>query len=330
MAGASASRQICDKLVLIGVPTDEGSGMPGARRGPAALQCAGIGRALQDIGWQVIDWGEIVPEQDNAAKIILSRGRANNVKGVARFAREIATATSGVLAAGHRAVLLGGDHTVAMGSIGAAARHWSGQGRPLFVLWLDAHADFNSPLTTRTGNLHGMVLAMLCGVFGTPAMFNIPVFPPIDPRNLLLVGTRSIDAMEGLLMRDNNLNVVRAGDVGSARLDGALQKLLDDVHSANGVLHVSLDLDVLDPAAAPGVATPVVGGCALDDVMEVMTRLAGEDCVHSLDVVEFVPEADVEGRTAAAAVALTVALFDKGDLYRTAAAPRETMEVESG
>lgn len=170
---------------------------------------------------------------------------------------------------------------MAIGSIGAAARQWAKQGRPFFVLWLDAHADFNTPTTTLTGNLHGMALALLCGAFGSSAMFSIPDFPPLEADKLLLISTRAVDAMEGVNMRDHRLDVVHVDVIATAAFASKIGGYLDHVRRIGGVLHVSLDLDVLDPAAAPGVAIPVPRGCQLGAIVGIMERLAAADCVHT-------------------------------------------------
>lgn len=329
MATALTRPDLSDTVVLIGVPTGAGSGRPDARGGPAALRRAGLGLALERAGWHVVVRRDLVPRPATGATIRLSHGRAHDLAGVARWSREVAIAASEVLAAGDRPIFLGGDHSVAIGSIGAAARHWGGRGRPLFVLWLDAHADFNTPATTLTGNLHGMALAMLCGAFGTPAMFGLADFPRLDRHNLLLVGTRSVDPMEGVLLRNHGIEIVHADDLPSPRLDTALHRLLEDVDRAHGVLHVSLDLDVLDPAAAPGVATPVPRGCAMADIMRILTTAGSSGCVASLDIVEHIPKADDSGRTANAAVALASALFDTRTRRPPVAGLRQPMQVEN-
>lgn len=230
--GKYAGPDLGDTLVLIGVPTAAGSGTSGTCEGPAVLRAAGMGAALERAGWNVVVRDDLVPRQPSGATILLSRGRADNLAGVARWSCRVATEASAVLSAGRRPIFLGGDHTVSIGSIGAAARHWAKEGRPFFVLWLDAHADFNTPSTTLTGNLHGMVLAMLCGAFGSAAVFGIPDFPPLDAEKLLLVGTRAVDAMEGVHMRDYNLNVVHAGDVSSNTFASNLGRHLNGIRSA--------------------------------------------------------------------------------------------------
>jgi arginase len=208
-------------------------------------------------------------------------------------------------------VFLGGDHSLSMGSVNGVARHAAETGRELFVLWLDAHADFNTPASTPSGNMHGMSAAFLCGEAGFEEVFGDEPRRPIDPANLHLFGIRSIDRDE------RNLLVARGIDVVDMRLideHGAsvlIRRVLERIASRDGLLHVSFDLDALDPALAPGVGTDVPGGLTYREAHLVMEMLFESGLVASLDIVELNPYLDDRGRSARLAVDLVSSLFGR-------------------
>ena len=208
--------------------------------------------------------------------------------------------------------MLGGDHSVAMGSIGGVARHAAEARRELFVLWLDAHSDFNTPLTSPSGNMHGMSLAMLCqepgiveGVFGTePHGF-------VDPERLHLFGIRSIDTGERRLLQNRGVDVVDMRRLDEDGFALSIRRIIDRVKARNGLLHVSLDVDFLDPAIAPGVGTAVPGGATYREAHLVMELLYESGLSPSLDLVELNPFLDERGKSALLLVDLTASLFGR-------------------
>jgi arginase len=298
------------RVALLGAPIDLGASLRGACMGPAALRIAGLVEALRERGFEVEDHGDVAPR--NPAPPVSGRGeRARNLAEIAAWARSLSDAAYETMRDGAMPVFLGGDHSLSMGSVNGVARHAAEAGRELFVLWLDAHADFNTPASTPSGNMHGMSAALLCGEEGLEEVFGSEPRRFVDPANLHLFGIRSIDRDE------RNLLVARGIDVVDMRLideHGAsvlMRRVLERVAARNGMLHVSFDLDALDPAIAPGVGTDVPGGLTYREAHLIMEMLHDSGLVTSLDVVELNPYLDDRGRSARLAVDLVSSLFGR-------------------
>lgn len=299
-------------VALIGAPTDIGAGARGASMGPEALRVAGLVEALQSQGLEVLDRGNLHgpsnpwhPPQDGYRH--LPEATAWN--------RAVHDAVHAELAAGHIPILLGGDHCLAIGSIAAVARHCRAVGRRLRVLWLDAHADFNTHRITPSGNLHGMPVAVLCG-FGPPELVGLSdTLPAVQPAQIRQIGIRSVDAGEKRFVHEQRLEVydMRYIDEMGMRqtMEQALADLDDDTH-----LHVSFDIDFLDPDIAPGVGTTVPGGPTYREAQLCMEMIADTGRLGSLDIVELNPALDERNRTARLAVDLVESLFGKSTLMR--------------
>jgi arginase len=275
--------------------------------GPSAFRAAGLASALQDLGFTVVDRGNLAcPEADPVS-------HANPVvKGL----QEIVAWTGVIADAVHAAsgegmpIVLGGDHSIAAGTLAGVSRHAKENGRKLFVLWLDAHPDFHTLETTRSGNLHGVAMAYATGRAGFEGIF--PALPaPIDPRNVCMMGIRSVDPAEreALASADVLVHDMRAIDEhGVAPL---LDAFLKRVAAEDGILHVSLDVDFLDPDIAPGVGTTVPGGATFREAHLVMEMLHDSGLVTSLDLVELNPFLDERGRTAILLVDLVASLMGR-------------------
>lgn len=294
-------------LTLIGVPLEEGSGRGGAAMGPAALRIAGIRTALSDLGYPVSDRGDLRPA---SADDLPDMARALNLKRVGGFIRDLEKATYEAASTGAIPILLGGDHSLSMGSVSGMARHAADLGRPLFVLWLDAHSDFNAPETSPSGNIHGMPVAYFCG----KAEF-APILakdrPFVDPRNVYQVGIRSVDPEERELVRANAVNVHDMRAIDENGVAAILRTILEKVAAANGLLHVSFDVDFLDPDVAPGVGTTVPGGATFREAHLIMEMICDSGLVSSLDLVELNPFLDDRGKSARVLVEMTASLFGR-------------------
>ncbi|RVI16517.1 arginase, partial [Sinorhizobium meliloti] len=209
----------------------------------------------------------------------------------------------------------GGDHALSMGSVSGMARHAQDVGRPLFVLWLDAHADFNSPATSPSGNMHGMPVAFFCG----EAEF-APILPKdrplVDPKKVYQVGIRSVDAREREEIAEHGVNVFDMRAIDEMGMAHIIRQIVDEVRAANGLLHVSLDVDFMDPELAPGVGTTVPGGATFREAHLIMEVLCDSGLVSSLDVVELNPFLDDRGKSARILVELTASLFGRRILDR--------------
>jgi arginase len=299
-------------LSLIGAPTDIGAGRRGASMGPEALRVAHLASVLQRLGLEVIDRGNLTgPTNPWLPPVDGHRHLAE----VVAWNRTVHDAVLSELQQQRLPVLLGGDHCLAIGSISAVARHCRAQGKRLRVLWLDAHADFNTHLLTPSGNLHGMPMACLCGL-GPKELIELSGHTPaISPKWVRQIGIRSVDAGEKRLVHEQELEVfdMRYIDEMGMRqaMELALATLDDNTH-----LHVSFDVDFLDPAIAPGVATTVPGGPTYREAQLCMEMIADTGRLASLDVMELNPALDLRNKTAALAVDLIESLFGKSTLMR--------------
>jgi len=206
-------------------------------------------------------------------------------------------------------IFLGGDHSLSMGSVNGVARHWQQQQRPLFVLWLDAHADYNTPDTTITGNMHGMSAAFLAGEPGLDGLLGDGPRASVGADRIELFGVRSIDPLEKKLVSERRVAIADMRAIDEFGVGVLIRKVIERVRAQNGVLHVSFDVDFLDPAVAPGVGTTVPGGATYREAHRIMELLYDSGLVRSVDIVELNPFLDERGRTARVAVELIGSLF---------------------
>ena len=274
------------------------------------LRAAGIVKSLRDIGYDVQDRGDLPPPA-SLVHAAAPEGKAHRFADVAAWARLLARETYAVARAGRTPIVLGGDHSLAMGSIGGVARHAEETGRELFVLWLDAHPDFNTPLTSPSGNMHGMSLAMLCGEPGLEGVLGDEPRGFIEPDRLHLFGIRSIDSGERRLLRDRGVDVVDMRMLDEHGFAVSIRRIIDRIRARDGLLHVSLDVDFLDPTIAPGVGTAVPGGATYREAHLVMELLHESGISPSLDLVELNPFLDERGKSALLLVDLTASLFGR-------------------
>jgi arginase len=297
---------------LIGAPTDIGAGDRGASMGPEALRVAGIAEALAARGLDVADRGNLFGPLNPWLPPSAGYRHLNQV---AEWNREVMRAVGGELANKRLPILLGGDHCLAIGSITAVANHCRAQGRKLRVLWLDAHADFNTSQITPSGNIHGMPVACLCGLGPRELTELGGAAPAVDPGCIRQIGIRSVDADEKRLVHDQRLTVYDMryiDEVGMRRtMEAALADMDKDTH-----LHVSFDVDFLDPDIAPGVGTTVPGGPNYREAQLVMEMIADTGRLGSLDIVELNPALDERNQTGKLAVDLVESLFGKSTLMR--------------
>jgi len=297
---------------LIGVPTDIGAGSLGARMGPAALRVAGIAQAIAQFGVDVKDCGNLNgPVNPWQAAVNGFR----HLPEVAQWNQLLHDATYAELAAGRMPIMLGGDHCLAIGSISAVSRHCRAHGKKLRVLWFDAHADFNTATMTPSGNIHGMPVACLCGQ-GPQELTGIGGHVPVlSAKDIRQIGIRSVDAGEKRLVHDMGIEVFDMRFIDEMGMRHAMELALALV-DANTHLHVSLDVDFLDPDIAPGVGTTVRGGPTYREAQLCMEMVADTGRMASLDIVELNPALDVRNKTAELAVDLVESLFGKSTLMR--------------
>ncbi|HST44456.1 MAG TPA: arginase [Luteimonas sp.] len=297
---------------VFGVPTDVGAGHRGTSMGPEALRVAGLLEALQARGVDVVDRGDAAGPRNPWQ---LPDQGYRHLDAVVDWNRAVMAMSTAELRAGRMPVMLGGDHCLAIGSITAVARHCREQGRTLRVLWLDAHADFNTSGITPSGNVHGMPVACLCGLGPDVLTTMGGAAPAVQAAAFRQIGIRSVDAGEKQLVKQHGLDIYDMryiDEVGMRRvMEEALEGMDDDTH-----LHVSFDVDVLDPVIAPGTGTRVPGGLNYREAQLMMEMIADTGRMGSLDIVEVNPALDLRNTTAGLAVDLVESLFGKSTLMR--------------
>lgn len=301
------------RVSLIGVPTQDGTHQKGCLMGPDALRTAGIAEAIGELGHCVEDWGNVTPAAREAMP------HANTaIHGLAEtfgWIEASAEAAERAVGQGLFPVFLGGDHSMSAGTVAGVTRAAAGSGRPQFVLWLDAHSDFHTPDTTVSGNLHGTPVAYVCGLPGFAGVFP-ELKATVDAKNVGMIGIRSVDGPERMALRQYGVEVHDMRRVDQHGMSLLVTKFLERVAAANGLLHVSLDVDFLDPDVAPAVGTTVPGGATFREAHLVMELIHDSGLMTSLDVAELNPFLDERGKTARLMVDLVASLFGRSVMDR--------------
>lgn len=304
-------------VALIGAPTDIGASRVGCRLGPQALRVAGIAAALREFGCHVHDAGDLAgPDNPEAAPVDGYR----HLPEVIAWNRTVFDAVAAQLDAGRMPILLGGDHSLAIGSISAIARHCRRHGKRLRVIWVDAHADFNTADLTPSGNIHGMPVACLAG-HGPEELTGLAGFrPAMSTDQIRQVGLRSVDPGEKRFLHLEGVEVFDMRFIDEIGMRRAMVRALSGVDE-NTHVHLSLDLDFVDPEIAPGVGTPVRGGPTYREAHLCMEMIADTGRLGSVDLVELNPALDLRNTTAELAVDLVESLFGKSTLLRVHETP---------
>lgn len=302
------------RCVLIGARVQEGLTQAGCIMGPAAYRTAGLVEALAALGHEVEDRGDLSPEEDAPEAGAPEppphpNGAIKHLPVIAAWTRALQGAVYDAAKAGFP-IVLGGDHSLAMGALSGLSRAAAETGRPLFLLWLDAHPDIHTLGTTESGHLHGVPIAYLIGLPGFEPWFP-PNPAPLDPANICMMGIRSVDRAERAALRAQPITVHDMRAIDENGVVAPLRAFLSRVAEENGLLHVTLDVDFLDPGIAPGVNTTVPGGASLREAHLIMELLAESGLVNSLDMVELNPFLDDRGRTARLMVDLAASLMGR-------------------
>jgi arginase len=282
---------------IIGVPLDLGGNRRGVDMGPSALRIAGLGERIARLGHPVVDRGDLpspIPETREWRD-----ERQKYIHDIAKVCEQVYETASRSLDDGATPLVLGGDHSLAAGSVAAAA-HWARKARklPIGLLWIDAHGDMNTPATSTSGNVHGMPLAALLGA-EPPALSNIGGFSPKAlPAHTVLIGVRNLDEREKVAVRDSHVHVFTMKDIDRQGIASVVEQAVNLAGNGAAGIHVSFDLDACDPGIAPGVGTPVKGGLDYREAHMVMEIVADSGLLTSLDLVEINPTLDVRNTTA--------------------------------
>jgi arginase len=291
-------------IAIIGAALDLGQGRRGVDMGPSAMRAAGLEDRLRSLGYEVHDHGNVESPEPEATA--LHDERARFLPEIIETCARIAGHVSEAAIAGDVPLVLGGDHSVALGTLGGLASSHGVGG----VLWIDAHPDVNTPETSPSGNVHGMALAAALGLGGPAFEHAAWLLPAVDPKRVALVGLRDLDAGERELLRALGVRVFTMSEIDRIGIERAVRDALDRV-AGSAFVHVSLDMDVLDPEIAPGVGTPVRGGLTYREAHLALELVAESRLAGSLEVVEVNPILDRENTTALTAVELVVSALGK-------------------
>ena len=290
------------RVAVIGAPLDLGADRRGVDMGPSAIRYAGLDARLAELGYECADWGNVetaIPEAAAAGDT-----KARFLKEILQTCERVAGEVARALGQGRFPLVLGGDHSVALGTLGGLA---SVRG-PGAVLWFDAHGDVNTPVTTPSGNVHGMPLAAALGLAGSAFMSPAWPLPALDPSRVSLIGTRSLDQGERDLLRGLGAAVYTMTDLDRRGAEACVEEALGRARGA-AFVHVSLDMDAVDPEVAPGVGTPVRGGLSYREAHLAMELVAESGLLESFEIVEVNPILDRENATASLAVELAASAF---------------------
>ena len=294
---------------VLGVPMDLGSGRRGVDMGPSAIRIAGLEARLVELGHTVVDEGDITIR--NMEELKVGDERARYLAEIARAATVACRKVDRIMSRGHFPLVVGGDHSIAVGTVSGIAASCRREGKKLGLLWVDAHGDINTPESSPSGNIHGMPLAALLG-YGTDRLTGIGGrFRKVEPANVALVGIRSLDEGEKHLLKRTGVQVHTMSDIDRHGIHRIMKKALARVTDDTDYVHVSFDLDAVDPTVAPGVGTPVKGGLDYREAHLIMELLHDSGVMTSLEMVEVNPILDQGNASAAFAVELVQSGFGK-------------------
>ena len=297
------------KISIVGVPMDLGADRRGVDMGPSALRVGGLQQRIKQLGHHVEDIGNIPVKQPEEQPY--GEKRAKYLQEIAETCRGLAAMTERTVAEGIVPLVLGGDHSIAVGSVAGAAAHFHKQGKRIGCLWLDAHGDMNTPESSPSGNVHGMPLASIIG-YGAPELVELAGFKPmVAPRNVALVGIRDLDARERRIVKESGVHVFTMRDIDERGMREVMAEALRFVTDETDGVAVSLDLDFVDPTDAPGVGTPVRGGVTYREAHLAMEMIADSEAVVSMEVVEINPVIDEHNKTATLGIELVLSGLGK-------------------
>jgi arginase len=297
------------KIRIIGVPMDLGASRRGVDMGPSALRVAGLQSRIKQLGHHVEDIGNIKVKQ--AEEQHYGEKRAKYLAEISETCKELAETVKKSLEEGLLPLVLGGDHSIAVGSISGVAAHFQKLEKHVGYIWLDAHGDMNTPESSPSGNIHGMPLASVVG-FGAPELVELMGFKPkIEPQNVVLVGVRDLDAPEKRLIKKSGVHVFTMRDIDERGMREVMSEALKFAGDETGGIAVSLDMDFVDPADAPGVGTPVRGGVTYREAHLAMEMIADTEALVSLEVVEINPVIDLHNKTALLGVEMVLSGLGK-------------------
>ena len=296
-------------IAIIGAPMDLGAGRRGVDMGPSAVRLAGLNTKVAELGYAVEDLGNIAVVQPESVNEGPSRARY--LAEIQRTCETLAAMVEKTADAGKFPLVLGGDHSIAIGTVSGLSRHYQKQHQKIGLIWIDAHADMNTPETSPSGNIHGMPLACCIGL-GPGELSNIYGYSPkVAPENVAIVGLRSVDAQERLNVQRAGVRAYTMRDVDERGLRAVMQEAIEVATNGTAGFHLSFDMDSVDPDEAPGVGTPVRGGLTYREAHLALEVICDCDALKGLEVVEVNPVIDQANRTAILGVELVMSALGK-------------------
>jgi arginase len=297
------------KVAVIGAPLDLGAGRRGVDMGVSAIRFANLGPRLAELGYKVQDLGNVAVEQPERAP-----GGPRNARYLPQIAHSctrLAESVEKALARGQMPLVIGGDHSIAVGTVSGLSNHFRRKNKRIGLLWIDAHPDMNTPETSPSGNVHGMPLACILGMGPRPLTHISGYAPKVDPKNVALVGIRDVDALEKPHVKNSGVRAFTMRDIDERGMRAVVEEALEIVQAGTAGFHVSLDMDAVDPENAPGVGTPVRGGLSYREAHLAMEMIGDAGRMVALEVVEVNPVYDEANRTALLAVELVASAMGK-------------------
>jgi arginase len=296
-------------IAIIGAPLDLGAGRRGVDMGVSAVRFASLGQRLTDLGYKVDDLGNVATEQPE--RVSAGPENARYLPQIAHTCARLAECVEAALVRGRMPLVIGGDHSIAVGTVSGAAKHLRRGKKRLGLLWIDAHPDMNTPETSPSGNVHGMPLACIIGMGPRKLTHLLGFAPKVDPANVALVGIRDVDALEKPHVRNSGVRAFTMRDIDERGMRAVMEEALEIAGAGSEGFHVSLDMDSVDPQIAPGVGTPVRGGLSYREAHLAMEMVGDRGRMTSMDVVEVNPIFDEANRTAQLAVELVLSAMGK-------------------
>ncbi len=296
-------------IAILGAPLDLGAGRRGVDMGPSALRVANLNARLQSLGYKVVDLGNVPVEQQESSRV--GPARARYLKPIAATCAALAERVQKAASQGKFPLVLGGDHSIAVGTVNGVAAHLRRRRQSLGVIWMDAHTDMNTPDSSPSGNVHGMPLACLIGRGPRELTQLCGVSPAVNPANVVLVGIRDVDLTERPIVHDSGVTVFTMRDIDERGMRAVMTDALAIATRGAAGVHLSLDMDGIDPGEAPGVGTPVRGGISYREAHLAMEILCDSRLLRSMEVVEVNPVLDSANRTALLGVELIMSAMGK-------------------
>jgi arginase len=297
------------RISIIGAPLDLGQGRRGVDMGPSAMRVANLNARLASLGYEIEDLGNVSVEQPEAAPE--GHPKAKYLPQIAATCQRLAKQVVAVLGKAKVPLVLGGDHSVAVGTVSGVSQFFRTRGQKIGLIWLDAHADMNTPETSPSGNIHGMPLACLVGI-GPPELTGLFGYQPkVDPKNTVIIGLRDVDEIEKPHVRDSGVRAFTMRDIDERGLRAVMEEAIAAASEGTAGFHLSLDMDFVDPKDAPGVGTPVRGGATYREAHLAMEMICDSRRMLSMEVVEVNPVIDEVNCTADLAVELVMSGLGK-------------------